>query len=273
MNRLENPAIEQAPNRGLSELEKGLAWDLPEIPATIDAQRRHRKQRVAAGCRLFALYGFDFGPAGHITARDPAQSDHFWVNPLGMHFSQVKASDLILVNHDGVVVEGRRPVNRAAFAIHSAIHKARPDVTAAAHAHSPYGKTWSTFGRLLDPLTQESCAFYRDHVVFDEFSGVVLETSEGERIAERLGHRKAAILQNHGLLTVGTSVEAALFWFIALEDACKTQLLAESVGKPKHISHEVAAQTVDQIDRLDGGKYGFQPFWDYITASQPDLLD
>jgi ribulose-5-phosphate 4-epimerase/fuculose-1-phosphate aldolase len=190
-----------------------------------------------------------------------------------MHFSQVRSSDLLLVDHDGTVVEGKRPVNRAAFAIHSAIHNARPDAIAAAHAHSPYGKTWSTFGRLLDPITQESCAFYNDHVVFDESSGVVLETSEGEKIAQRLGPRKAAILQNHGLLTVGTSVESALFWFIALEDACRTQLLAESAGKPKLISHEVAAQTVDQIDRLDGGKYGFEPFWDFISASQPDLLD
>src|SRR5271165_3132972 len=118
---------------------------------TVEEERRHRKQRLAAGFRLFSRFGFDEGTAGHITARDPARPDYFWVNPFGMHFSQVRASDLILVNDQGEVVEGNRPVNRAAFAIHSRVHAARPDVAAAAHAHSLYGKAWSSLGRLLDP--------------------------------------------------------------------------------------------------------------------------
>src|SRR5205823_4634620 len=85
-----------------------------------------------------------------------------------------------------------------AFAIPSRIHAARPDVVAAAHAHSLYGKAWSSLGRRLDPLTQDACAFYEDHVVFDDYSGVVEEPSEGDRIARALGAKKAAILRNHG---------------------------------------------------------------------------
>src|SRR5207302_3979926 len=116
------------------------------------------------------------------TARDPERLDHFWVNPFGMHFSRIRVSDLILVDHDGNVVEGNRPVNRAAFAIHSQLHAARPDVVAAAHSHSLHGKAWSTLGRLLDPITQDACAFYGDHGLFDDYTGVVLDLDEGKRI-------------------------------------------------------------------------------------------
>src|SRR3982751_1032701 len=99
-------------------------------------ERLHRKQRLAAGFRLFSKFGFDEGVAGHITARDPERPDHFWVNPFGLDFSLIRTSDLILVNSHGEVVEGKGPVNGAAFAIHSKVHEARPDVVAAAHAHS-----------------------------------------------------------------------------------------------------------------------------------------
>ncbi|MBV8386500.1 MAG: class II aldolase/adducin family protein, partial [Acidimicrobiia bacterium] len=116
-------------------------------PPTFDSvedERLHRKQRLAAAFRLFSRFGFDEGVAGHITARDPELKDHFWVNPFAMHFGHIKVSDLILVNDKGEVVEGNRPVNTAAFVIHSQVHAARPDVIAAAHAHSTYGKTWSS---------------------------------------------------------------------------------------------------------------------------------
>ena len=99
-------------------------------------ERLHRKQRLAAGFRLFSKFGFDEGVAGHITARDPEFVDTFWVNPFGVHFSQVKVSNLIRCDHKGNVVEGDYPVNTAAFVIHSRVHAARPDANAAAHSHS-----------------------------------------------------------------------------------------------------------------------------------------
>src|SRR6202171_3848346 len=112
----------------------------PPTFASAAEERQHRKQRLAGAFRLFSRFGFDEGVAGHITARDPERLDHFWVNPFGMHFGQICVSDLILVNDHGQVVEGKYPVNGAAFAIHSQVHAARPDVVAAAHAHSLYGK-------------------------------------------------------------------------------------------------------------------------------------
>src|SRR5690606_28731469 len=133
---------------------------------TVEEERRHRKERLAAGFRLFGRFGFDEGVAGHITARDPEHLDCFWVNPFGMNFSHIRVSDLILLNHEGQVVEGDGLVNAAAFAIHSQVHAARPDVIAAAHSHSIYGKSWSALGRLLEPTTQDACAFYDDHALF-----------------------------------------------------------------------------------------------------------
>jgi len=249
--------------------------NLPGVPrfATLDEERRHRKQRLAGAFRLFSLFGFDEGVAGHITARDPERLDHFWVNPFGMHFGQIRASDLILVNDRGEVVEGKYPVNGAAFAIHSQVHAARPDVVAAAHAHSLHGKAWSSLSRLLDPITQDACAFYEDHSLFADFTGVVYETSEGERIAQALGEKKAVILRNHGLLTVGHTVDEAVWWFITMERSCQAQLLAEAVGTLVKIDAASAAVTQQQIGSHMAGWFQFQPLWARIVREQPDLLE
>ena len=250
-----------------------LRMPLPPTFDSVEEERLHRKQRLAAAFRLFAMYGFDEGVAGHITARDPERPDHFWVNPFGMYFGHIRASDLILVNHAGDVVEGGRAVNRAAFVIHSQVHAARPDAVAAAHAHSIYGKAWSSLGRQLDPLTQDACAFYNDHGLFDDYTGVVIDLDEGKRIAHALGDCKSAILRNHGILTVGRSVDEAAFWFITMERTCHAQLLAEAAGTPILIDSDKAAHTHMQIGSSVAGWFGFQPLYDRIVAEQPDLLE
>ena len=253
----------------------GRVKDLPGPPvyATFAEERRHRKERLAASFRLFARFGFDEGVAGHITVRDPEHADRFWVNPFGMYFGQIRVSDLVMVNDKGELVEGDRPINGSAFAIHSRIHAARPDVVAAAHSHSVYGKTWASLGRLLDPITQDACAFYEDHALFDDYTGVVYETEEGDRIARALGQNKAVILRNHGLLTVGKTVEEAAWWFITMERSCHTQLMAEAAGKPVKISHENAITARNQVGDSFGGWFQFQPLWQRITREQPDLFD
>ncbi|WP_017651689.1 class II aldolase/adducin family protein [Fortiea contorta] len=245
----------------------------PPLFEKVEDERLHRKQRLAAAFRLFARFGFSEGIAGHITARDPEFTDHFWVNPFGTYFGHIRVSDLILVNSEGEVVKGDRPVNRAAFAIHSQIHEARTDVIAAAHAHSIYGKAWSSLGRLLDPLTQDACAFYEDHSVFEEYTGVVLDTSEGKRISQILGNRKAIILRNHGLLTVGHTVDEAAWWFITLERSSQAQLLAEAAGRPHIIEHETARLTQTQVGSHQGGWFSFQPLYDRVAREEPDLFD
>jgi ribulose-5-phosphate 4-epimerase/fuculose-1-phosphate aldolase len=248
-----------------------LQGDAPR--ASVEEERLHRKRRLAASYRIFALKGYDHGLAGHITARDPEFADRFWVAPIGPWFGHIRVSDLVQVDHDGNILAGEGPINQAGFAIHSEIHKARPDVIAAAHSHSIYGKAWSALGRLLDPITQDSCFFYENHVLFEDFTGVVLDNSEGKRIAEALGDKRAAILQNHGILTVGKSVESAVASYVAFENACQTQLLAEAAGQIKPISHEVARHTAGQGGGRDPGAFGFRPLWERVLREQPDFLE
>ena len=250
-----------------------LSFPVPPTFDSVEEERQHRKVRLAAAFRLFSKFGFDEGVAGHITARDPEMTDHFWVNPFGMHFSQIRASDLLLVNHEGTVVKGDWPLNQAAFAIHSQVHAARPDVIAAAHTHSTYGRAWSTQGKLLDPITQDVCAFYNDHALFDDYTGVVLDTEEGKRIAHALGEGKAIILRNHGLLTVGHSVDEAAWWFITMERSCQVQLMAEAAGEPVQIDPEMAALTQTQVGSHLAGWFSFQPLFSRISREQPDFAD
>jgi ribulose-5-phosphate 4-epimerase/fuculose-1-phosphate aldolase len=253
-------------------VSKPLPYTMPTFD-NVDDHRQHLKQRLAAAFRLFAKFGFSEGVAGHITARDPERPDHFWVNPFAVDFSLIKASDLILVNDHGDVVEGEYAVNTAAFAIHSQVHAARPDVQAAAHAHSVNGKAFSSLGRLLDPLTQDSCSFYGDHSLFDDYTGVVLDIEEGKRIGHALGENKAVILRNHGLLTVGHSVDEAAWWFITMERTCQAQLLAMAAGDPISIDPEMAAMTQTQVGGHVAGWLSFQPLYEHIVRLQPDLLD
>jgi ribulose-5-phosphate 4-epimerase/fuculose-1-phosphate aldolase len=109
--------------------------------------------------------------------------------------------------------------------------------------------------------------------VFDDFTGVVLDTEEGKRIAHALSDGKAAILRNHGLLTVGASVDEAAWWFITMERSCQVQLLADAAGDPVAIDDEYAALTRSQVGTSMAGWFSFQPLYDKIVADQPDLLD
>ncbi|MGN6695370.1 MAG: class II aldolase/adducin family protein [Aquihabitans sp.] len=234
-----------------------------------DHERLWRKQRLALSFRIFGRFGFDEGVAGHITARDPGNPDLFWVNPFGMSFKQITVDDLIQVDHQGQVVDGTWPVNRAAFAIHSSVHDARPDVVAAAHSHSKFGRAWSALGRELSPITQDSLLFFEDHALFDDYTGTVNDPEEGKRLAHALGDNKAAILRNHGLLTVGQSVEEAVFWYVTMERTCEVEILARSVGEPVRIGDDVARATREENGGHVQGWFQAQPLFDWIAEVEP----
>lgn len=244
--------------------------------ATAAEERLHRKQRLAAVCRVFARYGYEYGFAGHITVRDPERTDCFWTNPFAMDFGRVKVSDLLLVNHAGDVLEGRWAVNRAGFVLHSAIHAANPHVLASCHMHTINGMAWASLGRPLDPITQTACGFYEDHAVITEEAGaVVVDHNAGHAVATALGNNKAAIHQNHGLFSVGReSVDEAAWWFIALEKACEIQLKAEATGHPlRIIPKEAAEHSRKHLATPLMAWMHFQPIYDAITRSDPDLFD
>lgn len=218
-----------------------------------EEERGWIKFRLAQAFRIFAHHGFDDGLAGHITARDPIINDAFWVNPYGVHFSLMTPDLLILVDHNGQMLEESGPIrnlNRAAFMIHSALHTARPDVLCAAHSHSMNGRAFSTLGRPLEMLAQNDCVFYDDHVLYDQFNGIVLDEQEGKNIAARLGpKKKAVILQNHGLITLSNTIEGTVHLFMRLEECCRCQLIAYSSGKPVIISEAEARSTHEGIGK------------------------
>lgn len=247
----------------------------PKLPTfdRMEDERLHRKQRLAAGFRLFARYGFDEGTAGHIVARDPEYTDCLWVNPQGMYFGHIRVSDLILVNFQGEVLDGNGTLNWTVVPIHAQILAVRPDVISSAHSHSVYGKAWSTLGRLLDPITQDSALLYEDHALFDEDTVVVIAPEEGKRIAKALGNKKAIILRNHGLLTVGSTVEEAIWWFISMERSCQVQLVAEAAGKPISINRETARTVSTKYGSSNYAWKYFQPLYEKIVRQEPDLLD
>jgi ribulose-5-phosphate 4-epimerase/fuculose-1-phosphate aldolase len=268
-------------NNGEAPLEPGVkkhtaevkTMEFPRPPKFTDKykERDYLKGRLAAAFRIFGKYGFDEGVAGHITLRDPVDPTTFWVNPFGVAFSMINKSDLIQVDHSGKVIDGGevRLLNTAAYMIHHAVHEARPDVICAAHSHSIYGRTWCSLGRKIDTLTQDACAFHNDHVVYDSFNGIVLAETEGINIAKCLGNKKAALLQNHGLLTVGKTIEEAVFWFVSLEKCCHSQLMAEAAAasrgeKPIVIDDEDAEYTYRSVGSPRAGWFSAKPLFDVI---------
>lgn len=267
------PSAPAPPHASVGPMPDGASLPLPSQNLTEDQERTVRKQELAAAFRIFGRLGFSEGVAGHITARDPGNPDCFWVNPFGKAFSQIRVSDLILVGHDGSLLDGRRPVNRAAFIIHSQVHQARPDVVAAAHTHSLHGKAFSSLGIPLAPITQDACAFYEDQGLYTGYRGVVNDLEEGRRIGIALAGHKAVILQNHGLLTVGQSVAEAAWYFVTMERSCQAQLLAMAAGTPRLIDPETARMVRAQIAGPLPGWFQFRPLWDQIIEQEPDLFD
>jgi ribulose-5-phosphate 4-epimerase/fuculose-1-phosphate aldolase len=277
-NELVTGAVDTAADPSGMAVGQQLIMPLPQTFATVEEERAHRKAKLAAAFRMFSKAGLDEGVAGHITVRDPGDPSTYWVNPFGMHFSMIKSSDLVRVSHEGEVVEGNRAVNGAAVAIHCAVHAARPDVLAAAHAHGPYGKTFSSLDMTVEPLTQDACAFFEDIGRYQDYRGVVLDKEEGERIGKALGQHKAVILQNHGMLTVGETVDSAAWWFLTLERTAQAQLMAYSAAaglgsKPIQIDPVEAKGTYGQVGFEFAGWFQFQPIWERISRDNPDIFD
>lgn len=245
--------------------------NLPTKPTnlTVEQERRWRQERLAGALRIFARLGYEEHLAGHISARDPELCDHFWINPLGRTFRRIRVSDLILVGPQGEVVHGEARASSAAIALHSQIHAARPDVVSTAHAHSVYGKALAVTGEPLHPITQDACMFYDDNVVVP-FNGLVGGIEEGQRVARYLGQRRVAVLANHGLLTVGGSVEEAVALYVIADRAAKTQVLAAAAGKLNLIPPDIARSARHQT-RGDGSTL-FLALWEDIVHDQPDLL-
>ncbi|BCS22589.1 class II aldolase/adducin domain protein [Aspergillus puulaauensis] len=268
------PASEDKVFQGVARGDRAGKLKLRGVPTFTDpyAERQWIREHMAAAFRYFGREGHNEGISGHISVRDPVLKDHFWMNPFAKHFSAMKASDLVLVDPEGYVTEGgaQLPINEAGFMIHSEIHRARPDVMAAAHTHGIYGKTWSAFGKPIEMITQDSCNFFGKLSVYEDHGGVALAVDEGRNIARALGPDNiACILQNHGLLTVGQTVDEAAWLFVSLDHACHAQLMAEAAaanGVPKKIiPDDVARYTADAAQNPHNFYTEFQPEFDFTV--------
>ncbi|OBT80302.1 hypothetical protein VF21_00726 [Pseudogymnoascus sp. 05NY08] len=237
-----------------------------------------KKQHLAVAFRVFARQDFDEGVAGHISLRDPLNPEYFWINPLSTHFSRIRVSDLVLVNEQGEVQpEGAQAaINGPAFATHSEIHKARPDLNAACHAHSVYGKAFSCFGRPIEMIYQDALRFYNDLAVYPRYGGTVISTKEGARIAKSLGNCRSIILQNHGMITCGATVDEAAFLFIALDRCCHAQLLANAASVPGWERIAIGKEEAEMTHKKSGNSskmwLAFQPYYDQVVKNEPDVL-
>ncbi|CAM3921748.1 Decarboxylase NovR [Pseudomonas reidholzensis] len=274
-----SPASSRHSIRALPHANNRLQLSEPPRHADPLAERLHRKQRLAASYRLFAELGFEVGVAGHFTARDPIEPDHYWINPLGVPFSQIRVSDLLRVNGEGQVVEGQGLLNTSALELHYDLQKARPEVVGIAHLHGFHGRVWSAFGRPFEPLTAEASGFLDDQVVFDRHAlrdaNGALEQDRAIASAafvERFAANNLLIWQNHGLWTTGETVESAAWRFIQADDSARAHLLAYGAGQP-------LLPRLEEADRAPKARreffawLNFLPLWDRIVQQQPDLLD
>ena len=236
-----------------------MIFPLPPSFDDVGEEREYRKQMLVDALHILGALRMAEGAAGHITVRDPEHVDQFWVNPFGVGFKAVQIDDLICVDHEGTIVHGNRPLNNAAFAIHGAIHAARPDVVAACHAHAMYSKTFSALGVPLEMITQDHCMFYNDVAMHSDDGGaIVTDLASGQKLAESLGDKKTLIHKNHGIISTGESVDEAAWWFIALERACQSQLLAMAAGEMQIIRDEYAQYSYEQSGHSFGGWFQFQ---------------
>ena len=193
------------------------------------AERARLLDDLATAYRLFGTLRWAELGDGHITCRDTEKHDHMWMLRHRVLFERAQPDDMVLVAPDGTAVdqEGRRArINNSGYYIHHPIHEARPDVTAVAHTHTPWGTPFSAERRMIEPISQESVLFHGDHALFDDEEVHVLSCDGGKRIAVALGDCRAVILANHGLLTVGSSPADAVGWFVLMERVAEVQMKA-----------------------------------------------
>lgn len=216
-----------------------------------------RKWEAAIGYRIFAANRWGQLGDGHVTARDPILTDHFWVLGYGIPFAEATVDNLTLVDPDGNGVAGPTAagVNHAAYHIHAPILAARPDLNSAAHTHTPFGTSWSANVAPFQPISQESCALVFDQSLYLGEDLEVISTDGGHRIAEAMGSSTVCILRNHGLLTGGKSPGEAVGWFVAAERIAEVHVKAPAA---KPISEEAAKAVETSLNAADMGWRLFQ---------------
>jgi ribulose-5-phosphate 4-epimerase/fuculose-1-phosphate aldolase len=224
--------------------------------------------KLAAAYRLAALFRWTDHIYTHFSARVPGPDEHFLINAFGLLFDEISASNLVKVDVDGTLVDDPLGlgINQAGYVIHSAIHRARPDLKAVLHTHTRDGAAVSAQRDGLLPLSQHALGYY-GRVAYHTYEGVALDLDEQERLVADLGDRNVLILRNHGLLAGGISVEHAFRELHGLERACNIQIAAQAGGNADLLFAPQAA--IDKVRRqaaqfADGDNPGIARHWDAL---------
>ena len=198
------------------------------------------RQELACAYRLFDHFGWHELIYHHITVRVPGEKGHFLINPFGLMYREVTASNLVKIDIDGKIVLGDHPVNRAGFVIHSAIHRVRKDAHAVAHTHTTAGQAVSCQEHGLLPMSFSAMMFH-ERIAYHDFEGITLDLDEQERLLADLGDKDVMILRNHGLLTCGPTLADAFQEMYQLQRSCEVQVAALAGGARVIIPREELA--------------------------------
>ena len=257
-----------------------------QLVSTKSVERRDTAQwqarvDLAAAHRLAVMQGFSEGIFNHLTLAVPGRTDSFYINPFGLHWSEVTASNLLTVSYDGKVIEGEGIVERSAFCIHAPIHRLNRKHACVLHTHMPYA---SALTRLEEPqilaIGQTEIGFLDEVAYDDQYTGLAYDPAEGERLSGVLGDRSILFMANHGVLVCGDSVAKAYDRLYYLERACQVQLMAMWTGKRlKQVPEAVVARTIGQFHA--GPTYGNQSAAEHhfnalkrlLDRKEPDYLD
>lgn len=223
--------------------------DLEDLPQ--DQAEQELRVQLAAAYRLVDHFGWTELIYGHLTARVPGPEKHFLINPYGLNYDEITASNLVKIDVDGNVVEDTGyPVSRAGFIIHSAVHMADDtDNHVVMHTHTRAGMAIAAVEEGLLPISMFSTAFH-DQLSYHDYEGPSLYDDERERLVASLGDNKAVVLKNHGLLAVGRTVPECFLRLYRLERACQVQVDAGAAGTLNPMSQALASKSGEDMARF-----------------------
>ncbi|MSO69013.1 MAG: aldolase [Alphaproteobacteria bacterium] len=233
---------------------------------------------LAAAYRLAAIHGLNEGVDNHLTLLVPGTTDRFLLIPFGTHWSEVRASSLLIVDLDGRILEGEGIAEDTAFFIHGRLHRAYPEWACIMHTHMPYTLALNLIedGR-IEPNNQNALRF-TDRIAFDDtYTGLAFDNSEGDRLARALNGKSILMMRHHGALVCGRSVAEAYDDLYFLERACMTQVLAMSTGRPlKKLSTDIVRETSNQIaglNQMNAAGIHFSALKRLLDRDQPDYKE
>lgn len=228
-------------------------------PASASAQmhpdERAARVQLAACYRIFALLGWTEMIYNHITLRLPGsvsgEEKHFLINPFGLHYNEVTASNLVKVNLGGDILDGSpHPINPAGYVLHSTIHGGIEGAHCVMHTHTTAGVAVASLASGLSQSNFYSAQLH-DMVATHDFEGITIHAEEGPRVLKSIGNKQAVILRNHGLLSWGQTLPQAFAVLWTLQRACEIQLATQSMGDPLPVPEAIAAKCTRDALQFD----------------------